>query len=163
MIVAGREEHDLFRLRGFDHLPGVGADARAPREHAEIERFEHREGVVRPLDEQHRLPGLDFVSIIERVDDQLIPPLGAEFQNRNRFIDAAEIGVGFAEHLHRHPRAMPVFAQEFARCHKAVGVVNFKGLGHERHVSIIGDKIFADSLHCPTAGFDQFSRLHPLV
>ena len=60
------------------------------------------------------------------MDDQLIPPLGAEFQNRNRFIDAAEIGVGFAEHLHRHPRAMPVFAQEFARAHEVfVRVIAF--------------------------------------
>ena len=110
VIVAGRKEHHFFRLRRFDDQPRVGTDARASRQHAEVERLEHREGVVRPLDEQDRLPRLDFLSIIERVHDQLIPALGAELQNRNRFIDAAQVGVPLAEHLHRHPRAVFVFA-----------------------------------------------------
>jgi len=124
VVVARREEHHFLGLRRLDHEPRVGADARAPREDAEVQRFQHREGIVRPLDEQHRLPRIDLVAVIQRVHDQLVPALGAQLEDRDRLVDAPQVGVRFAEYLHRHARPVLVFAQQVARADEVfVGVV----------------------------------------
>jgi len=90
VVVARRKEHHLFGLRRLDHAPRVGPDARAPREHTEVHRLEVGECVVGTLDQQHRLPRVDFLAVVQRVYDQLVPPLGAEFQDGDRLVDAAE-------------------------------------------------------------------------
>ena len=77
MIVARREEHHFLGFRGLHDFARVRSHARAAREYAKVERFEHREGIVGPFDEEHCLPRLHLFSIIERVHHELVPPLGA--------------------------------------------------------------------------------------
>ena len=96
VIVPRREEHHFLRFRRLHDLAGIRAHARAPRQDAQVQRFQHRERVVRSLDEEHGLPGLNLLTVIQRVHDQLVPALGAELQDRDRLVDAAEIGVRFA-------------------------------------------------------------------
>src|SRR5437868_12868914 len=57
----------------------------------------------------------------------------------------------------------PFLTQKLTRGGEAVAVVNLKRLGHERHVGIVGNKIFPDSFHRPTARLDQLARFHPLI
>src|SRR5207237_9310187 len=108
---------------------GIDTHARPSGQHAEVERLEYRECIVRPVDEQHGLPRLHLFAVVQRVYDELVPPLGAQFENRDRLIDAAQKGVRFAEHLHRDSGAVPGTAQQIARAHEVfVGVIAFAHL-----------------------------------
>src|SRR5438105_10417695 len=54
-------------------------------------------------------------------------------------------------------------AQKLARGRETIGVVNLKGFSHERHVSVVRNKILPDSFDRPATRLDQLSRLHPFL
>ena len=66
------------------------ADPGSAGKHAEIERLQMSERIIRPIDQQDGLPRLDFVSIVERLNLELGPLDGTELQDRNRLVHAAE-------------------------------------------------------------------------
>ena len=102
----------------------VGPDAGPAREHTQVQGLEVGEGVVGTLDQQHRLPRLDGVAVVEGEDFQLSPLLGAQLQDRDGFVDAAQIRVRLAEHLHGDAGAVLVLEQHFARPHEVlIGVI----------------------------------------
>src|SRR3989449_9426976 len=87
------------------------------------------ERVVRALDEEHRLPRRDLVTVVQRVHFELLPFHAAELEDRDRLVDAAEERVGLAEHLHRHAWAVVVLEQQFAGADEVfVGVVTLPHL-----------------------------------
>ena len=67
VVVARGEEEDRLAVGRLHHLADVAHDARAPREHAEVDRLEMGEQRVVAVDLEHRLPGLDLVRLVERV------------------------------------------------------------------------------------------------
>src|SRR5205807_1162614 len=92
--------------------------------HAEIQRFQVGERVVRSFDEEHRLPRLDFVPVVQGGDLELAPVHAAQLEDRDGLIDAAEERVRLAEHLHRHTGPVVVLEEQIARAHEVlVGVV----------------------------------------
>src|SRR6266550_1450187 len=125
----GRAEHHLLRPGRFHDQPGVGPELRAAGEHTEVQGLEVGERVVRALDEEHRLPRRDLVTVVQRVHFELRPFHAAELEDRDRLIDAAEEGVGLAEHLHRHAWAVVVLEQQLAGADEVfVGVVTLPHL-----------------------------------
>jgi len=115
VVVPRGEEHHLLGPRGVDDATRVGPDLGAPGEHAQVERLQVGERVVRPLDEEHRLPRLDLVAVIQGVHLELVPLGGAQLEDGDRLVDAAEKGVRFAEHLHGHAGAMAVLEEQLPR------------------------------------------------
>src|SRR5207302_9906178 len=73
------------------------------------------ERVVWPLDEEHRLPRLDLVAVVQGVHLELVPLGRAELEDGDRLVDAAEEGVRLAEHLHGHAGAMVVLEEQLPR------------------------------------------------
>ena len=108
VIVTRRHEDDRLAVRGLDHLGDIRRDARASREHAEVDGLEMREQRVVALDHHHGLPRLDPVAVVQRVHGQLIPVAGAELEDRDRFVDTAEHRAPPLEDLHQHARMAPV-------------------------------------------------------
>ena len=126
VIVARRKEHDRLRMRGVDHEPRVRAHARAPREHAEVEGLEMGEHLVRAFDRHHRFPGLDRLAVVERAHRERAPVIGAELEDRDRLIHAAQIRLRLSEHLHRDARGAMIGEQDLAGANEIlVGVVAF--------------------------------------
>ena len=66
------------------------------------------------LDRHHRLPRARLVAVVERVDGQLVPVVGAELEDRDRLVHAAQHGVLLLEDLHDHARVAPVPEQRLA-------------------------------------------------
>ena len=124
VVVPGGEEHHLLRRGGLDHPAGVGADAGAAGQDAEVERFEVREGVVGTGDEHDRLPRLHLVAVEEGVHLELGPLDRAELQDRDGLVHPAEEGLLLAEHLHRDAGTVVVGDQDFAGPHEVlIGVI----------------------------------------
>ena len=93
----------------------VRRDQRPPREHAEVDGLEVGEERVVALDRHHRLPRLDPVAVVERVDGQRVPVVGAELEDRDRLVHPAEHRVVLLEDLHDDARVAPVGEQRGAR------------------------------------------------
>ena len=115
VVVAGRHEDDRLAGGRLEHTGDVGRDQRPPREHAEVDGLEVREQGVVALDRHHRLPRLDPVAVVERVDGQRVPVVGAELEDRDRLVHPAEHRVVLLEDLHDDPRVASVGEQRRAR------------------------------------------------
>ncbi len=84
------------------------------REHAEIHGLEMRERRVVALDRHHRLVRLELVAVVERVHRQLVEAVGAELEDRDRLVHAAEVRVLLLEDLHHDLRVAAVLEQRRA-------------------------------------------------
>ena len=76
------------------------------------------------LDRQHRLPRLDPVAVVERVDGERVPVVRAELEHGDRLVDPAEHRGLALEDLHHDPRVPAVCEQGRPRVVEVrVGVV----------------------------------------
>ena len=73
-----------------------------------------REERVVALDRHHRLPRLDLVAVVERVDGERVPVVRAELEDRDRLVHPAQHGLLLLEDLHDDPRVPPVREQRLA-------------------------------------------------
>ena len=96
--------------------------------------FQMREGAVVAFDRQHRFVRRDAVAVVERVHPQILPAVdpaavcgvisGAEPQNRQGFVDAAEHGGAALEDLHANARMVSVGPHDVASAVEiGVGIV----------------------------------------
>ncbi len=116
VVEARREEEDRLAARGVDDAAHVGADERAPREHAEVHGLQVGEEGVVALDRQHRLPPRQLVAVVERAHVELVPAVHphplvtfrdvaprAQPQDGQRLVHPPEDrAVGLLEDLHGH-------------------------------------------------------------
>ena len=124
VVVARRHEDDRLAVRRLDDAGGVGRDQRPPGQHAEVDGLEVGEERVVALDRHHGLPRLDPVAVVERVHGQRVPVVGAELEDRDRLVDAAEHRLVALEDLHHDARMALVAKQRLARVVEVgVGVV----------------------------------------
>ena len=124
VVVARGHEDDRLAVGRLDDPRRVRRDQRAPGEHAEVDRLEVREERVVALDRHHRLPRLDPVAVVERVDGERLPVVGAELEDRDRLVHAAEHRLVALEDLHHDARAAAVAEERLARVVEVrVGVV----------------------------------------
>ena len=114
-LVAGTEKEYRLRARRFDGRACVGADLRAPAQRAEIQCFQMREGLIRPLDRQHRFPIVEPVAFVQRVHAQGAPVVGAELEHCYRFVDPTKVAGRLAGNLHQDLRRSLVLSQRGAR------------------------------------------------
>ena len=115
VVVARREEEDRLAARGVDDDPAdVRRDERPAGEHAQVDRLQVREERVVALDRQHRLPRRDLVPVVERVNGQLVPVVGAELEDGDRLVHPAEDRLLLLEHLHDDPWVPSVLEQRLA-------------------------------------------------
>ena len=70
-----------------------------------------RERRVVAFDRQDRLVRVEQIAVEERVHRQRIPVVGAELQDRDRLVHAAEVCVVLLEHLQNDDRAAAVAQQ----------------------------------------------------
>ena len=111
-------------MRSLEHPHGVRGDQRPPCEHAEVERLEMREERVVAFDRHHRLPGLDAVAVVERVDGQSLPVVRTELEDGDRLVHAAEERMLLLEYLHHHARVPALgLEQLLGEVEVGVGVV----------------------------------------
>jgi len=61
-----------------------------------------REAAVVALDRHHRLPRLHLVALVERLHLEGAPVVGAELEDGDRLVDAAQHRVLLLEDLHHH-------------------------------------------------------------
>ena len=126
VIVAGGEVEDRLAARGGHDVADVAHDQRAAGQRAEVDGLQVREERVVALDREHRLPRADLVALVERVHVELVPAgmpaavlapaPGAELEDRDRLVDAAEHRVlGALEDLHEHARVAAVVLEQPAR------------------------------------------------
>ena len=147
VVVAGGEEDDRLAAGGVDDLAHVAHDQRAAGHAAEVDRLEVGEQRVVALDRHHRLPRLDLVALVQRVDLELVPavlpravgapPPGALPEHRERLVDPAEDRVLALEDLHQHARVAIVELERRLRVVEVdVGVVALADLldGQAEHV-----------------------------
>ena len=124
VVVPCRHEDDRLAVRGEQHALRVGRDQRSPGQDAEVHGLEMPEDGVVALDRHHRLPRLDPVAVMERGDLERVPVVGAELEDRDRLVHAAEQGVPALEDLHQDMRVMAVREECGARVVEVgVGVV----------------------------------------
>ena len=83
----------------------VRADARPPTERAEAKRLEMAERFVRAFDGEHGVPALEAVALVERVHGERAPVVGAQLEQRDRFVDPAHPAFVLAGELHQDVRA----------------------------------------------------------
>ena len=114
VVVPGRHEDHRLAVRGAQDVDRVRRDQRAAREHAEVHGLEMRERRVVALDRHHRLVRLELVAVVERVHRQLVEAVGAELEDRDRLVHAAEIRVLLLEDLHHDLRVAAVLEQRRA-------------------------------------------------
>ena len=114
VIVSRGKEHDFLGTCCFHDESRVGTHASTPRQHADIQRFEMCERIVRPFDRQHSFPGRGLVSIEQRVHHEIVPGMRAELENRDRFVDPPQERVRLGEDLHEHLGSMTIGEQDFA-------------------------------------------------
>ena len=139
VVVTGGHEDDRLAVRGAEHPLGVGRDQCAPREDAEIDGLEMGEEGVVALDRHHRLPRLDRVAVVERVDLERVPVVGAELEHRDRLVHPAEHGGVALEDLHHDARVATVGEQRRAGVVEVrVGVVALPHLldGKIEHIGV---------------------------
>ena len=94
MIVAITEQDHGLRIRRVHRVARVGTDARASRQNPEAEGLQVREAGDGAVDREHGVPSIVVLSFRQRLDGDGTPILGAELQDRDRFIDAAQIARG---------------------------------------------------------------------
>jgi hypothetical protein len=114
VVVTGRHEDDRLAVRGLEHAGGVRRDQRAPRERPEDDRLEVGEVRVVALDRHHRLPRLDPVAVVKRMDRQPVPVVRAELEDRDRLVHPSEHRVLALEELH-HDAGAGVVEERGAR------------------------------------------------
>src|SRR6185503_17824951 len=114
VILPRPEEQHGLRSSRFDELPRVRADARATREHTQVQRLEMREHLVGPFDREHGLPRLELVTLVERLNIESAPIVGAELENRDRLVDTAQKARVLTGHLHQHAWRVLIGAQHLA-------------------------------------------------
>ena len=139
VVVPGGHEDDRLAVRGAEHALGVGRDQRAAREDAEVDGLEMAEQGVVALDRHHRLPRLDRVAVVEREDLERVPVVGAELEDRDRLVHAAEHRRVALEDLHHDARVAAVGEQRRAGVVEVrVGVVALPHLldGEVEHVRV---------------------------
>ena len=115
MVVPRRHEDDRLAVRGLEHVHDVRRDQRPPRERSEHRRLEERERRVVPFDLHDGLVRLDAVAVVERAHLELVELVGAELEDRDRLVHAAEPRVLLLEDLHDDARAPLVAQQRVAR------------------------------------------------
>src|SRR4051794_591954 len=125
VVVTGGKEEDGLAGRGLDDRGDVAHDQRSARQASEVDRLQMREQRVVALDREDRLPRLDAVALVERMDDEVAPavlpaavsrpPARALPEHRDRLVDAAEDRLLLLEHLHQDARVTPLLDEELLR------------------------------------------------
>ena len=111
MVVAGGHEDDRLPVRRLDHAPRVRGDERPPGQDAEVDGLEVGEERVVALDRHDRLAWRDLVTVIEGVDRQRFPVVGAELEYGDRLVHPAQHRLVLLEHLHDDARVAAVREQ----------------------------------------------------
>ncbi len=115
VVVPRRHEDQRLAVRRLEHVHDVRRDQRAPRERAEVDGLEMGERGVVAVDRQHGLVRLEALAVVERVDLERVEPVGAELEDGDRLVHAAQIRVALLEDLHQHLRVAAVSQQRRTR------------------------------------------------
>ena len=104
IVARGHEDH-VLAVRGPQHVDDVRRDQGAASERAEVDGLEMREGRVVALDRQDRLVRRNLVAVVERMDRQRVEVFGAQLEDREGLVHAAEMRMALLEDLHHAPAA----------------------------------------------------------
>src|SRR6202165_1774782 len=126
MIVASWKEDDLLALRRVNDPADVSGDLGAAGEDAQVDRLEPGEEGILALDRHHGFPWRHLVAVIEGVYAELGEILGAELEDGDRLIHAADHGLLLLKELHQRVGVALVSAQHVDRAIEiAVTVIAF--------------------------------------
>ena len=126
MIAPRAEIVDGLRARGVHERAHVRADAGPPGERAEDQRLEGGERGIVAFHEQHGVPRVHAVALVQGVHVERGEVVAAQLQQRNRFVDAAEPPAALRRHLPGDACLPPVGAQRGA-CPVEVHVAELAG------------------------------------